>query len=90
MLIRFNRFHICSIIDHKIVSIATVCLIFSQIIQKKKRPVNNLENRLLDFLGKISFGLYVYHPLLIYLLSESMHNHVDFTSSALIVCALVF
>ena len=29
----------------------------------------NLENKVFDFLGKISFGLYVYNPLVIYLMA---------------------
>lgn len=32
-------------------------------------PIINLENRLCDFVGKISYGIYIIHPLLIFLLS---------------------
>lgn len=34
------------------------------------RPVLNLENHLCDTVGKISYGIYVIHPLLIFLLSS--------------------
>ena len=32
-------------------------------------PIINLENRVCDFVGKISYGIYIFHPLLIILLS---------------------
>ena len=32
-------------------------------------PVINLENRIMDSIGKVSYGIYVIHPLMIYLLS---------------------
>lgn len=37
-------------------------------------PVVNLENRICDFVGKISYGIYVIHPLLICLLSTLFLN----------------
>ncbi|MBO4402761.1 MAG: acyltransferase [Bacteroidales bacterium] len=38
-------------------------------------PVVNLENRLCDFVGRISYGIYVIHPLVIILLSSFYRNH---------------
>jgi peptidoglycan/LPS O-acetylase OafA/YrhL len=46
----------------------TVVLILGQIVPEK--PLINLENRVLHFIGAISFGIYVYHPLIITLVSE--------------------
>lgn len=65
-LVLLNRFHVFSIIDHEIIAGVTVVLILNQ---GSGRPLIRLENRLLDFLGGISFGIYVYHPVLIFLLS---------------------
>jgi peptidoglycan/LPS O-acetylase OafA/YrhL len=59
----FNKFHLLSIFDHEIVAVVTVILIFNQISDSRK--MISLENKMLDYLGKISFGLYVYHPLII-------------------------
>lgn len=39
------------------------------IMSQLHRPVISLENRLCDLVGKISYGIYVIHPLLIFLLS---------------------
>jgi peptidoglycan/LPS O-acetylase OafA/YrhL len=66
-LVAVNRFHLLSIIDHEIIAGVTVVLILNQ--GGARRPLLNLETRLLDFLGRISFGLYVYHPVVIFLLS---------------------
>lgn len=65
-LIVFNKFHIFSIIDHEIVSVFVVLLIINQISGKRKMV--SLENKVFDYLGKISFGIYVYNPLTIFLL----------------------
>lgn len=39
------------------------------IMSQLNHPIINLENRVCDFVGKISYGIYVIHPLLIFLLS---------------------
>jgi peptidoglycan/LPS O-acetylase OafA/YrhL len=62
-LVFVNRFHIFSIIDHELIAIVSVLLIINQV---KGKPFVSLENPIFDYLGKISFGLYVYNPLLIH------------------------
>jgi len=64
LLLLLNVFHIASIIDHEIVSGVTVILILGQITVKNR--LVNLDNKLCDFLGKISYGMYVIHPLIIF------------------------
>lgn len=66
LIVALNRFHITSIIDHEIASVFTLVIIFNQVNNEKK--LLSLENRIFDYLGKISFGLYVYNPLVIYLM----------------------
>lgn len=69
LLIAFNRFHLFSIIDHEIVSVFVVILIINQI--SDFRPMVSLENRVFDYLGRISFGIYVYNPLVIFMAYSS-------------------
>ncbi len=67
LFVASNKFHITSIIDHEIVSLFTLIIIFNQVNNPKR--LFSFENKVFDYLGKISFGLYVYHPLIIYLMS---------------------
>ena len=62
-----NQISVFSIVNNEIISIMVVIIIFNQI--KNPSPILSLENRVFDYLGKISFGLYIYNPLLIYLIS---------------------
>ena len=65
LALTFNMFHFASIIDQELVSLITVCLIMGQIAPK---PLISLEYPWFDFLGKISYGVYVIHLLLIFYL----------------------
>lgn len=67
LLIAFNKFHLFSIIDHEIVTVATLVIIINQVSNSHK--IISLENKVFDYLGKISYGLYIYNPLVIYLVS---------------------
>ncbi len=64
VLLVLNIFHIASIIDHEIVSVVTVALIMGQITVTNR--LVNLDIKPCDFLGKISYGIYVIHPLVIF------------------------
>ena len=67
IVVGFNKFHLTSIIDHEIISLFTLVIIFNQINNPAR--LISLENKFFDYLGKISFGLYVYNPLVIYLMA---------------------
>lgn len=64
VLIILNKFHIASVIDHEIISVVTVAIILGQITVKNR--LINLDNKVCDFLGKISYGMYIIHPLVIF------------------------
>ena len=59
-----NKFYITPLLDHDIAALVTVGLIVNQSFSKK--PLINLENRVFDLLGKLSYGIYIIHPLIIY------------------------
>lgn len=64
ILIAINKFHIASVLDNEFVSVVAVILIVSQINVQNR--LINLEHNVFDFLGKISYGMYVIHPLIIF------------------------
>ncbi|GEC79210.1 acyltransferase family protein [Flavobacterium aquatile] len=67
LIVAINKFHITSLIDHELIAMGTLVLIINQINNPKR--LISLEYKLFDYLGKISFGLYVYNPLIIYLMA---------------------
>jgi peptidoglycan/LPS O-acetylase OafA/YrhL len=88
-LVAANRFHIASVLDNELVSVVTVLLILGQIESKHK--LLNLDNAIFDWVGKISYGIYVLHPLLIFLLSKVLPKPAEPTWYAYLwVSAVVF
>jgi peptidoglycan/LPS O-acetylase OafA/YrhL len=71
LLMAFNMFHIASVIDGELASLIGIVLILGQIT---KRGVLNLENKIMDYLGKISYGVYVWHPILIFSIAMLLKN----------------
>jgi peptidoglycan/LPS O-acetylase OafA/YrhL len=57
-----------ALITAESIAILSLFLIMSQIEGKSKSI--NLENKYFDFIGKISYGIYVIHPLVIFILSS--------------------
>lgn len=75
IVLLFNLVTLYSILGNEIVSILTLIIIFNQIQNPKK--LFSLENKVFDYLGKISFGLYIYNPLIIYSLSSLFYNQLQ-------------
>lgn len=86
LLAMFNQFHIASFIDNEIIAFFTVFIILGQITSSS---FINLERKWLNFVGKISFGLYVYHPLLIFFLGKAISFENDVWFNYLIIYVLV-
>ena len=68
VLVALNRFHIASVLDQEIFCGVTVVIIMGQVTRKNR--LINLDLKVFDFLGKISYGLYVIHPMVLFLLSK--------------------
>ena len=90
LLLLINKFHVASVLDNEIVAVITVCLIVGQINVSNR--LLNFDNKVFDFLGKISYGIYVIHPLVIYFLHKSIFPHFNLQGLAkyLIVYTLAF
>lgn len=73
LILVFNQFPLPAVLGHFFYSLVTACIIVGQISATKK--VINLENFWLNYLGLLSFGIYVYHPLVIYILQKISINN---------------
>lgn len=88
LLVAINRFHIASFLDNELISFITVVLIVGQVEQK---GLISLENKVFDFFGRISYGIYVIHPLVIFLWSKFFFSPTKLTwLNYISVYALVF
>jgi peptidoglycan/LPS O-acetylase OafA/YrhL len=67
-----NYKFINAIVDTNIVTIIALVLIVSQININTR--ILNFDNIIFNFLGRISYGIYVYHPLIIFLYSLLLKN----------------
>lgn len=61
VLMFLNKYKFSYFISHELMTFVTCMIIISQIEQKNR--IINLEHKIFDFLGKISYGIYVIHPL---------------------------
>ncbi len=66
-IVVLNRFHVASVIDNELITLVTILIIMGQITEKGGL---SLENKLFNFLGKISYGVYVIHPIIIFLCTK--------------------
>ena len=74
VLLAFSKFHLASVLDAEIIAVMTVVLIVN--VSSNPRTLINLENRYCDFLGRISYGIYVYHPLIIFYVARALRPNL--------------
>ncbi|GAB3305393.1 acyltransferase family protein [Hymenobacter tenuis] len=82
LLLAFNKYHVASIVDPELISTITVVIIIN--VCSNEKTLINLDNFIFNFLGKISYGIYVIHPLIIFLYSRllntfSLHNNLKYS-----------
>lgn len=61
-------FHVSAVIAHELFAIISLVIVIGQV--EPGRKILCLENTFFNFLGKISYGIYVYHPLVVFILSK--------------------
>lgn len=87
ILVVIHQFHVASVVDSEIFAVISLVLIMEQIGHGKK--LISLENKLFNFLGKISYGIYVVHPLVIFgvtILFDSLDLHLGYVGTYLVIC----
>ncbi|HZK70345.1 MAG TPA: acyltransferase [Clostridia bacterium] len=73
----------------EITALVSLVLIIGQ-VENTTYKVANLENKLFDFLGKISYGIYIIHPLVILLFSYLYRNlNLSFILQTIVVYSSV-
>lgn len=85
-LVTINKFNVSDLINHEIISLAAAIIIVGQISNRNK--IINLETPLLNFIGRISYGIYIIHPLVIFTVS-TIFNKV-FNSNSIGVTVLFY
>ncbi len=73
----YKPLHLFSIIDKEMHAIFYIIIILN--ISTNKKTIINLEHKILDFIGKISYGMYVFHMIVIvttsYILTKIINYH---------------
>lgn len=77
-ILAFNKFYIADLINDEVISLISVFLIVN--VSMNPGSLIKLNNRYLSYIGKISFGIYVYHPLVIYLTALSTRSILGYLS----------
>ena len=79
-----------AIIQPQVIAVVSLVAIVGQLSEQK--PLINLEIKIMDGIGKISYGIYVIHPLLIWGLSifwQKLNLNLSVTMQVVIIYALV-
>ncbi len=66
----YKPIHVFSFIDKELNAIFYLILILN--VSSNKFSLISLENKFMNFIGKISYGIYVYHMIIIYLISFTL------------------
>lgn len=69
-----GRIHIIGFLDKDIYAVAFAIIILN--VSTNNKPIISLENRLFNFIGRISYGVYLYHMTLVYFLSLFLKPYI--------------
>lgn len=84
----YKPMHITSLFDSEIHSIIYAIIIMN--VSTNDSTIINLENKLLNFIGKISYGMYVYHMIIIVLLSYFFKAYIKLIDLIVLRYLLVY
>lgn len=84
-IISFDIIHIPSVLTDELFSVTTLSIILGQITVKNR--VFNLDNYIFNFLGRISYGIYIIHPLVIMFF---LYLIKDIPVSSFIKCVILY
>jgi peptidoglycan/LPS O-acetylase OafA/YrhL len=88
-LLFLNFIYLPAPLTAEITALVSLVLIIGQ-VENTTYKVVNLENKLFDFLGKISYGIYIIHPLVILLFSYLYRNlNLSFILQTIVVYSSV-
>lgn len=90
VLVAINKFHLISVIDNEFISVITVFIIIGQININNR--IVNLDIAFFNFTGKISYGIYVIHPIIIFYISKIIHftDKTNIYNYVLVYCLVFF
>lgn len=69
-----NKFFVANLINDELIALISVVLIVN--VSLNPHTLIRMNNSYLDYIGKISFGIYVYHPLVIYLSAKWLGGYI--------------
>ncbi|OSZ80906.1 hypothetical protein CAP36_06605 [Chitinophagaceae bacterium IBVUCB2] len=75
VMIAVNKFRIAVAVDQEIFSVVSILLIINVALNPKS--FLKLDNAILNYLGKISYGLYIYHPLVIFFFAKLFNAEMN-------------
>lgn len=87
LLAAFDKLKIPDFINQDVFSAASAIIILN--VAFNKNSLISLENRVFSFLGKISYGMYVYNSLVIYCLGLLLNNKLSFLNNFCIATLVI-
>lgn len=69
----YKPIHIFSFIDAEVNALVYLIIILN--VSSNVKPIISLENKFFNFLGKISYGIYIYHMFIIWLISYFVKSY---------------
>jgi peptidoglycan/LPS O-acetylase OafA/YrhL len=70
-----NKFFVAHLINDELIALISIMLILN--VSLNPRTLIRMDNSYLNYIGRISFGIYVYHPLVIYMSAKWLGGYIS-------------